>query len=206
MRLLIALSSSQTGLALCALASLMDSAPGQPCGGELHVPSCLSMAFTEVNKWGFEGTEADTHHLLGDKETHSKSRLLTCPFVRDFRCLPAPVCLCTLQFLLLKHSFILVASFPLSGLRWGPCGLCGSPEEFFQPWEGRGAAALRHVQLRPLSKSNSLIKKAWPQDSSAFWQQAERKKMIIQLITVQICSGIARSSPGKQTLGHHFHS
>lgn len=58
----------------------------------------------------------------------------------------------------------------------------GSPEEFLQPWQGTGAAALEHMQLRPCSKPNSLIKNVWPQDSAAFWQPGREKMVIQQLL------------------------
>lgn len=149
--------------------------------------------------------QLDSHHLLSDIETHSKTWPLTCPFVRGLYLSPAPGYLCALQFLLPQNT-VSVASFPRPGLSLGPRGLCGSLEQFLQPLEMRVAAVPTHVWFRPSSKSNGLIKKAWPQDSAVFWQQAGREKMVIQLIITQICSCIADwSGRGKQTsLWHQF--
>lgn len=140
----------------------------------------------------FTGSWSHWTRVGGDRTGHPSSSVWQrdpqqiqtphCPFVRDFRCVPAPECLCTLQLLLLKHSSI------LPSFRAG----VGSPEVFLQPWQGRGAAALEHVQLRPCSKPNSLIKNAWPQDSAAFWQPG-RGKMVIQ----QLLHSCALVQPGQ---------
>lgn len=100
----------------------------QPRGTELDEPSYIEMDFTgSWSHWTRVGGDRTGHPSSAVWQTHSKARLLTCPFVRDFRCLPAPDCLCTLQLLLLKHSSILAASFPLSGLDWGPLRSSFSP-------------------------------------------------------------------------------
>lgn len=88
---------------------------------------------------------------------------------------------------------------------WVPVASAGPSSSSFSIWKWV-AARLTCVQLRPCSKSNTLIKKAWLQDSAVFWQQAGREKMVMQLIITQICSSIADwSGPGKQTsLWHQF--
>lgn len=110
------------------------------------------------------------------------------------------------SFFTTQSSFC--SSFHLPGLSLHPFGLCRSLEQFLQPLEIKVAAALTHVRLRPCSKSNSWIKKAWPWVSAVFWQPAGREKMVIQLIITQICSGIANQSGlGKQSsLWHQFFS